>query len=68
MRLRVISDSSHPNNTRVIDEDTGESLEGVVSVQFSHIATEPSLLIIKTVEFTTDVTTEGNLKSVNPST
>jgi hypothetical protein len=31
MRLRIISDGT-PHSTRVIDEDTGEKVEGVTSV------------------------------------
>lgn len=43
MKLKILSDGT-PRNTRVIDEETGESLDGVISIEWSMVPSKEARL------------------------
>lgn len=48
MKIKILSDGT-PTGTRVVHAETGESVEGVYSVEWSH--TEPGNVVSATLKF-----------------
>jgi hypothetical protein len=65
MRLRVV-DYDDGRGPHIIDTDTGELLEGVVSFQLSAKVDEVSLLKIQLLNQEVDFVIEGTVHEVTP--
>lgn len=60
--IKVISSGPRPENTRVVDADTGEMISGISSVKYE-VNCNGGELILTLVDFDIDIEGEATVKS-----